>query len=222
MKVSADKLRLYGILGGVGDDDMRMTMAEQSMRGGIDILQLREKNLSQDEYVRRARLLLPLCQKYAVPLIINDDLDVCLESGADGVHLGQSDDSLLRAKQLLSAQKIIGATAHNLSEAIRAQSQGADYLGVGAAFGSRTKLDAVPIDHDEYRRITSVLDIPVVAIGGIHLGNAPLLKDSGISGIAVISAIFSQEDIQAAAKQLKERCLELFDTNKVAMKGALS
>lgn len=210
MNIEEKRLRLYAILGNLPNDQMLTSSAEKAILGGIDILQLREKELAQQEYVRRASLLLPICQKHKVPLIINDNISVCLLSGADGVHLGQSDGSIQKARQVLGEEKIIGATAHNLSEALQAEAQGADYLGVGAAFGSRTKKDAIPIEHAEYRRITDAVKIPVIAIGGIDSANISMLQDSGIAGVAVISAIFSQPDIQEAASQLKEECVRLF------------
>lgn len=179
-------------------------VVEQSLRGGVTMVQLREKNLDDAAFTDEARRLLPLCRRYQVPLIINDRVSVCLDAGADGVHLGQDDLSVAEARRLLGPDAIIGATAHCAEEALEAQRQGADYLGVGAAFGSQTKRDAKPIDRGEYRRITAAVKIPVAAIGGINQDNIMQLCGAGLAGVAVISAIYASGSIEEAAARLLE------------------
>lgn len=181
----------------------------QAILGGATMIQLREKNITTAEYIAIAAKTLEICQYYDVPLIINDNVEVCLAVKAAGVHLGQDDESIIKAREILGPDYIIGATAHNLQEAELAYQQGADYLGVGAAFGSDTKKDAKPITSFEtYRDITSHVPIPVVAIGGITADNLHQLAGLGLSGIAVISSIFGADDIQESTKHIKEKAKE--------------
>ena len=193
------------------DEDALEKAVEKAVRGGCTMIQLREKNKSFEEYFQIAIKIKRICDKFDVPLIINDNVRVCQESGAAGVHLGQDDENIAEARTILGDDFIIGATAHNLQEAQIAARQGADYLGVGAAFGSDTKKDAKPVPNLEiYGEITKEIDIPIVAIGGIDDNNMHLLKGSGISGIAVISSIFGSLDIENKAKRLKEKAKEEF------------
>ena len=178
-------------------------VTELALMGGATMVQLREKNLDEADFVREAAELLPLCHRFSVPLIINDNMAVCQKSGADGIHLGQGDMSIREARKILGPDAIIGATAHNVEEAVRAEAEGADYLGSGAAFGSSTKKDATGIDPEEYRKITASVHIPVVAIGGINEGNIMKLKGLGLAGVAVVSGIFAADDIEETAGRLK-------------------
>nr|MCR5032701.1 thiamine phosphate synthase [Lachnospiraceae bacterium] len=178
-------------------------LVEQAILGGITMLQLREKDLPQEAYIERARQDLEVTKRHQIPLIINDDPTVALLSGADGVHVGQEDESIPKAREILGDNQIIGATAHNLEEASRAYEQGADYLGVGAAFGSATKKDAKPIDRETYRSICEGVPIPVVAIGGITADNIGKLSGRGLCGIAVIGALFGNENIKEGARILR-------------------
>lgn len=178
-------------------------VTEQALTGGVTMVQLREKMIDPDDFIREAKELVPLCHRFGVPLIINDHPQFCQKAGADGVHLGQDDMSVREARRILGPDAIIGATAHNVEEAVRAESDGADYLGSGAAFGSLTKRNAVRINPEEYRKITSSVHIPVAAIGGIHEDNILKLKGLGLSGVAVVSGIFAAEDIEKAAGRLK-------------------
>ena len=175
---------------------------EEALQGGITMLQLREKHLSEAEYIHVAKQVHELTKRYGVPMIVNDLPQVALVSGAEGVHVGQSDAEIEDARALLGEEKIIGATAHNLEEALAAEAAGADYLGVGAAFGSTTKLDARPIDRKEYRRICEAVSIPVVAIGGITADNVEELYGRGLSGVAVIGGIFGTSDVKGAAARM--------------------
>ena len=205
MKLSPSDLRLYAIT------DRRalpagVTLAqavEAALVGGVTCLQLREKEASAGEILTLARTLLPLCRARRVPLLINDRVDIALAAGADGVHLGQDDLPLPEARPLLGPDRILGATAHTVDEALRAQAEGADYLGVGAMFPTGTKTDTVPTSADTLKAICAAVSIPVVAIGGVNAENLPTLAGTGIAGAAVVSAIFSQGDLTVAARTLR-------------------
>ncbi len=178
-------------------------VTELALMGGATMVQLREKNLTEDDFIREAAGLLSLCHRFSVPLIINDNMTVCQKTGADGIHLGQGDMSIREARKILGPDAIIGATAHNVEEAVRAEADGADYLGSGAAFGSSTKKDATGIDPADYRKITSSVHIPVVAIGGINEDNISKLKGLGLAGVAVVSGIFAAADVEETTSRLK-------------------
>lgn len=203
MKLSPETLRLYAVtdrswLNG-------RTLAEQvseAIDGGATIIQLREKALSEEEFLAQAKELALLCHSKNVPLIINDNAEIALASGADGVHVGQDDLACEKARALLGPDKIIGVSAHNPEEALAAYRQGADYLGCGAAFGSATKADAHPITRETLQAVIAAVPIPVVAIGGITRENLNQLNGCGLAGAAVISAIFAQPDIKAATDEL--------------------
>ena len=204
MRFDREMLRLYAVTdrAWVG----RQTLSEQiedALRGGVTLVQLREKNLAKEEFVAEAKAVLALCRQYGVPLIINDRLDVALESGADGVHVGIEDASVLEIRRQAGPDFIIGATAKTVAQAQAAQAAGADYLGVGAVFPSPTKRNAIRITSDQLLEICGSVSIPAVAIGGITAENAPSLKGCGMAGIAVVSAIFGASDIQQAAAGLR-------------------
>ena len=176
--------------------------AEAAMRGGITCLQLREKNMDKDEFLKEALEMKDLCRSYNVPLIINDDPYIAVKSGADGVHIGQKDMSLKEAREITGNGMIIGVTAALPELAVKAEKEGADYIGSGAVFGSSTKADAKPLSHDVLREITASVNIPVVAIGGITRDNMSRLAGTGIAGAALVSAIFSADDIEAECRYL--------------------
>ncbi len=175
---------------------------EEALAAGVTMVQLREKNMEPDRLLEEARSLRVLCHRYHVPLLINDSPDICIRADADGVHVGQDDISVEKARALLGPGKIIGATAHNVAEARTAERLGADYLGCGAAFGSHTKENARPIDRETYRDITSAVHIPVCAIGGITEENIGELRHLSLSGVAVISGIFASDQIGASCRKL--------------------
>lgn len=175
---------------------------QQAVEGGITFLQLREKDLSSEQIAEQAKQLLPLCRKANIPLVIDDDIEAALASGADGVHVGQSDASCELARSVLGADSIIGVSAQTVEQAISAQEAGADYLGVGAMFITSTKTDADAVTTETLSEICSAVDIPVVAIGGIDDSNVSELERTGIAGIAVVSAILAAEDIKAATTSL--------------------
>ncbi|MDE6665295.1 MAG: thiamine phosphate synthase, partial [Ruminococcus sp.] len=174
-----------------------------AIQGGVTCVQLREKNISSDEYVSRAVEIREVCHKYGVPLIINDDYRVALESGADGLHVGIEDTAVSEIRKNVSGDFIIGATAKTVEQAQKAQADGADYLGVGAVFPSPTKTNAIRITPEKLTEICNSVDIPVVAIGGISLENLHKIKNCGQSGIAVVSALFAQKDIKLSAERLR-------------------
>ena len=176
---------------------------EQALKGGVTFLQLREKELDDQEFFEEAQVIQKLCKKHQVPFLINDNVALAAKIGADGVHVGQSDMAAGEARAKLGPDRIIGVSARTVEEALEAQRQGADYLGVGAVFHTGSKADAAEVDHQVLRDICRAVDIPVIAIGGITRDNVAQLKHSGVCGIAVISAIFAQKNIEAAASELR-------------------
>ena len=176
---------------------------EESLKGGVTCLQLREKALDTERFLEEARQLKPLCRSYGVPFIVNDNVDIALKSDADGVHIGQSDDDVFKTRARIGRDKILGVSASTVKEALEAEKAGADYLGVGAIFPTNSKSDAESVSLDTLKAICNAVSIPVVAIGGITLENVSLLTDSGICGIAVISAIYAQKDIRNATERLR-------------------
>lgn len=182
---------------------------ERSILGGASVVQLREKNASSLELFRLAQRVKQVTDRYGVPLIINDRLDICMAVGAAGVHLGQSDLPCAEARKILGADKIIGVSAATPEEAAKAQSDGADYLGVGAVFSTSTKTNTRPVTKDTIRRIRAAVTVPFVVIGGVNQQNISQLYGLGIDGAAVISAVISQPDITAAAKAMREAAEKL-------------
>lgn len=174
---------------------------ESAIKGGVTVVQLREKQASSREFYTTGLKIREITNRYNVPLIINDRLDIALAVGADGVHLGQSDLSCSVVKRI-APSLIVGVTAHNRIEALKAESEGADYIGVGAMRATGTKKDAKVISPSELDEIRAAVKLPMVLIGGINKDNVTELKGKG-DGIAVVSAIVSQKDIQYAAKELK-------------------
>lgn len=202
-------LLLYAVTDRRGSVDELLKKAEQALLGGATILQLREKGLCEQDLVAEARLFKALCAKFGVPLIINDELDVALEVGADGVHLGAEDISVAEARARAGRSFVIGATAKTVEKAKEACEQGADYLGVGALFASPTKTSAIRITKQDLKNIAAAANIPVVAIGGINSDNAMQLIGCGVSGIAVSSALFCANDAFGAARLLKAQAREI-------------
>lgn len=185
------------------------SQVEQSLKGGATFIQLREKNLDETHFLEEAKEIKELCKKYQVPFVINDNVDIAAAMDADGVHVGQSDMEAGDVRAKLGPDKIIGVSAQTVEQALLAEKHGADYLGVGAVFPTGSKADAVEVDHETLKAICEAVKIPVIAIGGISKENVKELAGSGICGIAVISAIFAQADIEAAAKELKARTEEM-------------
>ncbi len=180
------------------------------------MIQYREKaldeNLSEAErafYKDEAKSIQKVCEKYGVPFIINDDVELAMKLDADGIHVGQSDMALVEARKILGPDKIIGVSAQTVEQAVEAEKNGADYLGVGAVFPTGSKDDAVEVPLDVLKNICDAVKIPVVAIGGISEQNVLELSGSGICGIAVISAIFAKDDIEKASRTLLEKVSSL-------------
>ena len=205
MNIDKKQLLLYAVtdrawLGG-------RTLAEQvsdAIDGGATIVQLREKSMPRDELVAEAREIRALCHSRGIPFIINDDAELARLVGADGVHVGLDDLDIAAAREIIGEKGIIGASAHSVEEARAAERAGADYLGVGAVFGSSTKTNARPLALETLRDITAAVSIPVVAIGGVTRANLPRLADSGIAGAALVSAIFAAADIKAECQALRK------------------
>lgn len=185
---------------------------EQAILGGVTLVQLREKSLSTRDFINTAEKIKRVAGKYGVPLIINDRLDVVLAVDAAGLHVGQEDMPAETARRLLGPEKILGVSVANMAEALQAEKDGADYLGAGAVFPTGTKNDAGYVERLELERITRVVRIPVVAIGGINETNTLLLKGSGIEGIALVSAIFAKDDLRKAAENMKRLAMEAVGT----------
>ena len=176
---------------------------EQALRGGATMVQLREKTLCDSELVQEAQAIKLIAVQHGVPLILNDRPDLVERCGADGVHIGQGDGSAKQARREIGPERILGISAHSVDEALRAQEAGADDLGVGAAFGSATKTDAVTTSPDIIRAICRAVEIPVVAIGGIEQENIHKLSGCGLAGVAVDSALFAQPDVREAAQRMR-------------------
>lgn len=180
---------------------------ELAAQGGCSVVQLREKNSSSREFLQLAQRVKPITRKYNIPLIINDRLDIALLSGADGVHLGQSDLPCSEVRRISGDELIIGVSAATAAEAEKAQSDGADYIGVGAMYPTATKTNTRPVTIGLLKEIRSSVNIPIVAIGGITYERIDDFRNTGINGFAVVSAILAQQDICLAAKQLREKIL---------------
>ena len=180
------------------------SQVEKALEGGATFVQLREKHLDQDTFLQEAKELKELCAKYHVPFVLDDDVELALEVGADGVHVGQNDMEAGDVRAKLGEDKIVGVSARTVEQALLAQERGADYLGVGAAFPTSSKDDAAEVTHETIKAICDAVDIPVIAIGGITKDNVQELSGCGLCGVAVISAIFAKPDIKKAAAELKE------------------
>lgn len=210
MKFRKENLLLYAVT----DRSFtgRQTLLQQieaALTGGVTLVQLREKQMDEEDFIREAREVRELCHRFSVPLIINDRVDVALVSGADGVHVGMEDCPVAEIRKKTGKDFIIGATAKTVEQARKAEADGADYLGVGAVFPSPTKKNAIRITNEQLREICTSVSIPAVAIGGICLDNVSELAGCGMDGIAVVSAVFAADDIAEASRKLKRRVIEV-------------
>ena len=179
------------------------SQVELALKGGATMIQIREKDLDENAFLKEAEQIQSLCAKYCVPFIVNDNVELAVKIGADGVHVGQSDMAAKDVRALIGKDKILGVSAQTVEQALEAQKCGADYLGTGAVFPTGSKDDAQVLGVQTLKEICSAVNIPVVAIGGISKDNILELKKSGIAGVSVISAIFAQNDIVAATAELK-------------------
>lgn len=184
---------------------------EESLKGGATMIQLREKHLDHEHFLKEAKEIKELCRKYQVPFLINDDVDLAVEVDADGVHVGQHDMEAGEVRKKIGPNRILGVSAQTVEQALLAQQAGADYLGVGAVFPTGTKDDADAVSIQTLGEICRAVSIPVVAIGGIGQHNVMQLAGSGICGIAVVSAIYAQTDIQNAASTLRALAKEMVE-----------
>ena len=177
---------------------------EQAILGGCTMIQLREKELSSLEFYNQAVAVKQVTDKYHIPLIINDRIDIAMAVQATGVHIGQHDLPAAAVRKVIGENMLLGVSASSIAEAIQAQQDGADYLGVGAMFPTGTKTDADSVSMEELQKIRAAVSLPIVVIGGINKGNAGRFKPMGIDGLAVVSAIIAQSDIKAASAELKD------------------
>lgn len=184
---------------------------EESLKGGATMIQLREKHLDHEHFLKEAKEIKELCRKYQVPFLINDDVDLAVEVDADGVHVGQHDMEAGEVRKKIGPNRILGVSAQTVEQALLAQQAGADYLGVGAVFPTGTKDDADAVSIQTLGEICRAVSIPVVAIGGIGQHNVMQLAGSEICGIAVVSAIYAQQDIQNAASTLHALAKEMVE-----------
>lgn len=204
MKCNAQTMRLYAVTdrAWTGRQSL-MEQVEDALKGGVTCVQLREKELDEEEFLKEAVKMKKLCAQYGVPFIINDNVEVAVKCGADGIHVGQKDMEAGNVRALVGEDMMIGVSAQTVEQALAAQEAGADYLGVGAVFNTTTKLDACEVSHETLRKICDTVDIPVVAIGGISKKNIQELSGTGADGVALVSAIFSAENIEQECKELR-------------------
>ena len=190
-------------------DKTLYSQVESALKGGATFVQLREKELDDADFLEEAKEIQKLCREYKVPFVINDNVEIAARIDADGVHVGQGDMEAGDVRKKLGPDKIIGVSAQTVEQALKAQEHGADYLGVGAVFPTGSKADATEVSRETLKAICDAVEIPVIAIGGISCENVSELRGTGICGVAVISAIFAQKDICAAAAELKKRVKEM-------------
>ena len=206
MKCDKKDLLLYGVTDRTWLDGRDLAdVVEQSILGGVTMVQLREKDLAHDAFLEEARRIGQICRRHGVPFLIDDDVELAAAVGADGVHVGQHDMEAGMARAKVGPDMLLGVSAQTVEQALRAQAAGADYLGVGAVFPTGTKTDAEAVSYDTLKAICEAVDIPVVAIGGIGPDKVAKLAGSGICGVAVVSALYAQKDPCAAARTLLER-----------------
>jgi thiamine-phosphate pyrophosphorylase len=204
LKVDKKAMLLYVVTDRtwLGDDSLA-DQVEETIKAGATFVQLREKNLAFDEFVSEAKQLKKLTDKYGIPFVVNDNIEVAIAADADGVHVGQSDMNAKDVRAMIGNDKILGVSAVNVEQALLAEKSGADYIGVGAVFITSTKNDADYVSYDTLKEICKAVSVPVVAIGGISSENILQLKGSEIDGVAVISAIFGKPDIYKATEELR-------------------
>ena len=209
--VKPEQLLLYAVTDSAWLSGRRLAdCVAQAIAAGATFIQLREKHAGFEQKVALAREIAPICRAAGVPFVIDDDVEVALASGADGVHVGQDDLACAEARRMLGPDAIVGVSAHSVAEALRAQEEGADYLGAGALVATATKQDATRLMPAELASICAAVDIPVVGIGGLNARTIPQFSGLGCSGAAVVSAIFGAPDITAATRELRTICENTF------------
>ncbi|MEG0829699.1 MAG: thiamine phosphate synthase [Anaerovoracaceae bacterium] len=204
MKCDKKYMRLYAVTdrGWIGKKTLAMQV-EEAIKGGATCIQLREKEMNDEDFLKEALEIKSLCQTYHVPLFINDNVDVAMKCGADGIHVGQQDMEVSHVRQKISKNMILGVSTQTVEQARMAERNGANYLGVGAVFTTATKLDADSVSTETLKAICKAVSIPVVAIGGINKQNIIKLSGTGIDGVALVSSIFASEDIESECRQLR-------------------
>lgn len=204
MKCSSKSMLLYGVTdrAWIGKQSL-FQQVEDALKGGLTCLQLREKEMNKDEFLKEALEIKEICNKYKVPFIINDEVDIAVRCKADGIHVGQNDMEVKNVRSIIGDDMILGVSVHTLQQAITAEKLGADYLGVGAIFSTSTKMDARNVSLNTLKEICRVVKIPVVAIGGINKSNIMELAGTGVHGVALVSAIFSAENIERECIELR-------------------
>jgi thiamine-phosphate pyrophosphorylase len=198
--------RLYGIvdLGYVTAENAER-MTEHLCTGGVDVLQLRAKKLAKEEIERLARLMLPITRAHGVPLVINDHLDIAAAVGSEGVHVGQEDDAVARARAVVGPGCFVGKSTHSLAQAVAAQAEGADYIGFGPLYATGTKPDYVPIGLSDIAEVHRCVTLPIFCIGGVNAGRLEEIVSAGAQRVVVVSAFLQAADVSDAVRRLKER-----------------
>ena len=215
MNFTKDEIRQSMLLYAVTDrswlkeGETLLSVCEDVLQHGATFLQIREKDLDAASFQEEAAQLKQLCGRYKVPYVVNDSVEIAMAIDADGVHVGQSDIKGRDIRSMIGADKILGISAGTVAEAVAAEQAGADYIGVGAVFGTSTKKDARNLTVEKLKEITSAVSIPVVAIGGINSKNLMELAGSGVDGVAVVSAIFAAEDPGQATALLLAQAREM-------------
>lgn len=210
MNCTAEMLRLYAVTDRAWVGKLTLPQqVEAALKGGATCVQLREKNLADSSILAEAQEISALCKQYRVPFILNDNVALAAQCGADGVHLGQEDMDPAEARRILGPDAIIGVSAHNVAEAKAAVAAGADYLGCGAMFATTTKTNVTALPKETLRAICAAVGVPVVAIGGISKQNLLSLAHCGEAGVALVSAIFAAEDIEKECRELKRLAAQL-------------
>lgn len=215
MKCTEEMMRLYAVTdrAWIGKQSLA-EQVESALRGGVTCVQLREKELDEERFLREAEEIFTLCKRYRVPFFINDNVALALRCHADGVHVGQDDMDVAAVRRLVGQEMMIGVSVHTVEEARTAAEGGADYLGVGAMFATSTKTDASLVTKETLRAICDAVSIPVVAIGGINKSNLLELAGTGVDGVALVSAIFSAADIATECRLLYGLSQEMAELGK--------
>lgn len=206
MKIKPEILRVYAVTDRSWTGKYTLLeQVEQALKGGATCIQFRDKTSDDKAFLEEAKKMKALCQQYQVPLIINDHVEIAVLCGADGVHVGQKDMKASAVREIVGEDMIIGVSARTVEQAVEAEQAGADYLGSGAVFGTTTKTDAKKLSLETLKDICQAVQIPVVAIGGVQKENIPKLAGTGVEGTALVSAVFSAQDIEEECRQL--RCI---------------
>ena len=213
MKCAKEMMRLYAVTdrAWVGRQSL-YEQVESALKGGVTCVQLREKELPEEYFLAEAMEISELCRRYGIPFFINDNVDIALACHADGIHVGQEDLDAAQVRQRVGDGMMIGVSVHCVEEALEAVKQGADYLGVGAMFATSTKTDVDVLPMETLRDICAAVDIPVVAIGGISRDNISQLSNTGVDGVALVSAIFAADDIENECRQLRKLAEEMVNS----------